>query len=497
MERVEISGTVAAPPQLAQSRYELIARIAAGGMATVYVGRLRGAAGFWRLCAVKRAHTHLVEDGVTRALLVSEARLASRLSHPNVVSVFDVEELDGELLLVMEYVEGAALSDLVRSAQARDAVLPPGVGLRIGLDACAGLHAAHELTGDAGERLGLVHRDVSPQNILIGLDGIARITDFGIAKVHTGDGEVRTTTGALKGKVGYMAPEYIRGQAIDRRSDEFALAVVLWEALAGQRLFRGEGELDTMTRVLSAPVPALSRHVEGADTEIDDVFKKALARSPNGRFPDMMAFSRALELAAGPSGLLGTHADVARFVKEHVGAEVAARRELVRARIGELDGEQSATRPRPPAVTVPIDLATETFDAETFATDAAEIDEHETIPAETVTNALAQPAPRRPASRALLIAIGGAVLGVLGTLALVQMRSADVPAPAVPPPPPAQAARSLEPESTRAPAAAPTIEPSASAEPAPPASAPRPARSWPRPPHKAPGDKPDPNPYGH
>src|ERR1700722_15465734 len=163
------------------SRYELLAKIAAGGMATVYVGRLRGSAGFSRTVAIKRAHPHLLEDPAYKAMLVDEAHLASRLHHPNVVAVLDVEELGGELSLVMDYVEGAALSDLTDRGRAQDRRLPARIAVRVALDACAGLHPAHELCDEDGKPLRLVHRDVSPHNILVGLAGMARLSDFGIA----------------------------------------------------------------------------------------------------------------------------------------------------------------------------------------------------------------------------------------------------------------------------------------------------------------------------
>src|SRR5262245_40221506 len=162
------SSTTIQHPLPRTSRYELLTKIAAGGMAMVYVGRLRGAAGFWRLCAIKRAHPHLVEDPELRRSLIAEARLASRIQHPNVVPISDVEELEGELLLVMDYVEGAALSELIRHASDAGRRLPPRVVVRVVLDACAGLAAAHDLKDENGTPLGLVHRDVSPQNVLVG-----------------------------------------------------------------------------------------------------------------------------------------------------------------------------------------------------------------------------------------------------------------------------------------------------------------------------------------
>ncbi|MEJ7733097.1 MAG: serine/threonine-protein kinase [Polyangiaceae bacterium] len=321
------SGTSSATirnPLPGTSRYELVARIAAGGMATVYVGRHRGAAGFWRLCAIKRAHPHLVEDGELRRGLVAEARLASRIQHPNVVSVSDVEELEGELLLVMDYVEGATLGELLRQAADAGRRVSPRCVVRIVLDACAGLGAAHGLAGDDGAPLGLVHRDVSPQNVLVGTDGRARVLDFGIAKVDdAGEAAARTATGLLKGKVGYMSPEYLQGRPVDARSDLFALGAVLWEALAGERLFRGDNHLETMMQVRNAPAPPASRVAPGIGGAVDAVLARALEKSPARRWASMGDMAAALEAAARGGDLLGTHAEVAAEVEALAGPALA------------------------------------------------------------------------------------------------------------------------------------------------------------------------------
>ncbi|MEJ7731636.1 MAG: serine/threonine-protein kinase [Polyangiaceae bacterium] len=315
----------------ATSRYELLTKIASGGMATVYVGRLRGAAGFWRLVAIKRAHAHLVEDESFRRMLIAEARLASRIHHPNVVAVDDVEELaSGELRLIMDYVEGASLSMLMSAAARTNQPLPPRLAMRIGLDACAGLHAAHQLSDDHGESLRLVHRDVSPHNILVGVDGTARLADFGIAKVARSS--VSTTTGAIKGKLGYMAPEYIEGSEPDARSDVFALGAVIWEALAHRKLFRGTNEVDTLKRVVTAEVPSLAEVDPALGRALDGVLRKALAKLPAQRFQSAQELGAALEAAALAAGLMGSHGEVAAGVESLVGPALAERRREIRAR---------------------------------------------------------------------------------------------------------------------------------------------------------------------
>lgn len=320
-----------------ESRYELLVKIASGGMATVFLGQVRGAAGFRRYVAIKRAHAHLLENPTFKQMLIDEARLASRIHHPNVISVLDVEERRGELLLVMDYVEGAALSDLLAKAQEADRKVPARIALRVALDACAGLHAAHELADDQGKPLGLVHRDISPHNILVGLDGAARIADFGIAK--QAEGGVSTTTGSLKGKIGYMAPEYVEHGVLDARSDVFALGVVVWEALANKKLFRGSNEVDTLKRIVAAEVPPLSMVAPWVGARLDDVLAAALARVPAERFATARAFGTALESAARKDDLIASAAEVAAFVQEMVGPSLEKRRALVREKTAGQTGQ--------------------------------------------------------------------------------------------------------------------------------------------------------------
>jgi serine/threonine-protein kinase len=311
------------------SRYELLAKIAAGGMATVYVGRVKGAAGFWRLVAIKRAHPHLIEETEFRSMLIDEAQVASRIHHTNVVSVLDVEESGGELLLVMDYVDGSSLSHLVKCARERDWPVPAAVAIRIVLDASAGLQAAHDLTDEDGTPLGVVHRDVSPHNILIGTDGVARLADFGIAKVLQRGAE-GTASGVLKGKLSYMAPEYVTEHVIDARSDVFGMGIVAWELLTGKPLFRGKNEVDTLSRISNMKILPISEARSNIGSDFDRVVARALERDRDQRFPKAGVFATELEEVAKRAGLLGSNADVARFLKECLGPELEARRNLLR-----------------------------------------------------------------------------------------------------------------------------------------------------------------------
>jgi serine/threonine protein kinase len=219
-------------------RYALSEEIAHGGMATVHIGRLRGSAGFARTVAIKRPHPQYARDPEFVAMFVDEARLAARIHHPNVVSTLDVVAREGELFLVMEYVQGESLSRLVHLARQRRERVPEPMVASIVAGVLHGLHAAHEARGEGGELLGLVHRDVSPQNVLVGTDGVARVLDFGVAKAA---GRIHTTrNGELKGKLAYMSPEQLCGE-VTRMTDVYAAGVVLWEALAGARSERAKG----------------------------------------------------------------------------------------------------------------------------------------------------------------------------------------------------------------------------------------------------------------
>ena len=310
-------------------------KIASGGMATVFVGVLRGPLGFQQLVAIKRPHEHLLEDTGFRDALVREAQIAARIHHANVVDVRDVELTGASIQLVMDYVEGASLGQLIAAAGRAGQRLAPGVVVRIGLDACAGLAAAHALSDDEGRPLGVVHRDVSPQNILVGLDGVSKIADFGVAKAED-DSRAPTTVGTLKGKVGYMAPEYILGQRPDARVDVFAMGVVLWEALAGKRLFKGTNEGHALDRALREEAPLVSVARPEIGDALDDVVRRALEKDPAARFQSADELAAALEEAARRAGLFASAAEVSRVVRESVGDTLAERRKEVRARLTEL-----------------------------------------------------------------------------------------------------------------------------------------------------------------
>ncbi|MBX3219404.1 MAG: serine/threonine protein kinase [Labilithrix sp.] len=306
-------------------RYELHGAIARGGMATVYVARMSGAAGFSRTVAVKRLHPHLAADPTFAGMFVDEARLAARIRHPNVIDTLDVVADNDELFLVMAFVLGETLSKLGRSASAQSLRLPPSVVSSIVIGALEGLHAAHEATDEQGQPLGIVHRDVSPQNILVARDGVARVIDFGVAKAA---GRVQETEGGeLKGKLAYMAPEQLTRRAVDRRCDVFAMGVVVWEALTGRRLFAGDDAASTLYSVLNEPIALPSSVCPDLPFSLDSVVLRALQRDPVMRFATARDMALAIEAACPPA----SPRQVGEWVERLAADALRIRADIVRA----------------------------------------------------------------------------------------------------------------------------------------------------------------------
>ena len=283
-------------------------------MATVFLGRAVAEAGFERLVAIKLMHPQYLHQPEFEAMFFDEARLAARIRHPNVVGTLDVQKAPDGLFLVMDYVEGPTLSAIIQELRAKGQQVPIEITLRITCDFLAGLQIAHELRGPGGRLLGLVHRDVSPQNILVGGDGITRITDFGVARANvrasvTGDGEV-------KGKLGYMPPEQLAGSEVDASADVYAAGVVLWEALVGRRLFVGGDPGLVIGCVLrGAQIPPREERHEVPE-RVDRACMRALSLDPSSRFGSAAAFAEELENAARASGLdIATPREVGLFVR--------------------------------------------------------------------------------------------------------------------------------------------------------------------------------------
>jgi eukaryotic-like serine/threonine-protein kinase len=300
-------------------RYTLFGEIAAGGMATVCFGRLAGEAGFAKTVAIKRLHPELARDEGFREMFVDEARLAARIRHPNVVPTLDVVSEGGELFLVMEYVHGESLGRLLRTLRAQKEPVAPKIAAAIMTGVLHGLHAAHEAKSEEGEPLHLVHRDVSPQNVIVGVDGVARVIDFGIAKATSS--AQTTREGELRGKLPYMAPEQLGTTPASRRTDIYAAAVVLWEMLAGRRLFEADDERVVYGRIVAGASEPPSAFARDVPTALDDVVMRGLARNPNGRF----ATAREMALAIEEATPLATHSAVGAWVERSARDALTAR----------------------------------------------------------------------------------------------------------------------------------------------------------------------------
>ena len=411
-----------AAPRMHLGNYEALLQLATGGMATVYVARQIGAAGFERLVVVKRVHPHLLSNREFYDMFRDEARVAAMLHHPNVVPVTDVVEADGELFLVMEYVDSIALSTLMKAAHDLGARLAPSAVARVLADSLAGLHAAHEALDMRGQRLEIVHRDFSPQNVIVGADGSSRLIDFGVAKARHRLTETRS--GSLKGKYGYMSPEQAKAQPVDRRADLFSAGVVLWEALTGTRLFRGENEFDTIRRIVEGPIPAPSSIAPAVPRELDAVVQRALAREREKRFQSAPEFVEALEAACPPAPTR----DLAAIVKAYCGDRLDSRRATLQ---GMLDGQiEPLSESRIPLGVGP--------DAATSASSPSSrrrlVEGHADEGTEGQIAATHDaPSPRRRSPAALWIGAAAAVVGVAVVLGGVALWSSRNPAGTQPP----------------------------------------------------------------
>ena len=323
-------------PMRVLGRYALYGKLASGGMATVHYGRLLGPVGFSRTVAIKRLHPQFSKDPEFAAMFLDEARVAARIQHPNVAATVDVVATEGELFLVMDYIRGETLSRLARAARRRGLGVPLGVIGSILSGALHGLHAAHEATDTHGKALEVVHRDVSPQNILVGADGVPRVLDFGVAKAAA---RVQTTRdGQMKGKLSYMSPEQLRGSGVDRRTDIFAAAVVLWEALTGKRLFDGDDAAAILDKILERPIPPPSSIEASIPRKVDRVTLQGLARNSDERFATAREFAVALEEAIP----IASGREVGEWV-EAVAGETLSKREKIVAEIESISAVSEIT----------------------------------------------------------------------------------------------------------------------------------------------------------
>jgi eukaryotic-like serine/threonine-protein kinase len=444
-------------PERQIGRYALFGEIASGGMATVHFGRLLGPVGFARTVAIKRLHPQFARDPEFVSMFLDEARVAARIQHPNVVATIDVVALEGELFLVMEYVLGESFSKLLRSARNRGQRVPLRIVTALLAGTLHGLHAAHEAKSEHGEPLGIVHRDVSPQNVIVGIDGVPRVLDFGVAKAV---GRLQSTReGQLKGKLSYMAPEQIRAGMVDRRTDIYAATIMLWEALVGRRLYDGDNEANVLSLVLEGAVEAPSLHVPDIPPALDAIVMRGLERDPEKRFATAREMAIAIERQVG----FASSSEVAEWVEEAAAASIQRRAEKVKEiesvsmvlAGGEGDRQSSAY------------LAGDAYvsDAPTIASSSSEVHtgDPSTASAAYRLEALERSSARSKATTAAVAAVSLFLALVFGTLLVVQLNKRGAAASA--PSPDLSAAATAAPTESVvvAPTAPASAEPSASA----------------------------------
>jgi serine/threonine-protein kinase len=325
-------------------KYELLLRIGRGGMATVWVALEHAEKeDDRRLVAIKAILADLASDPEFKKMFLDEGRLVQSIAHDNVVNVYEVGEKSGFMFLAMEWVEGDSLHALIAEAGKRKPI-PPEMAVRIVADAAAGLHAAHETTDEHGQKLGVVHRDVSPHNILIGTAGQIKLVDFGVAKAMGRITEA-TSAGQLKGKFGYMSPEQAMARSVDRRSDVFSLGIVLFELTTGRRLFRGEHDAETLHLVVSGEIPKPTKIEKGYPERLEQIVLKALDRDPSKRYQTAEAFKKELEAFLKEERTVVPRAGIAALLKRVLGARIEQRRQAVRVALEASSGAGGAAEP--------------------------------------------------------------------------------------------------------------------------------------------------------
>ena len=422
-------------------RYRIVLPLGQGGTADVYLAVAGGPSGFHKLVVLKVLRKCFSDDPDFRAMFLGEARLAARLQHPNIVQTNEVVEVDGVPTLVMEYLDGQPLSQVI--VRGKQGGFPLSMQLRVLIDALAGLHRAHELTDFDGTPLSVVHRDVSPHNLFVTVEGQAKVLDFGIAKLERS--MVETEVGTIKGKLRYMAPEQIAGAKLDRRADIYAAGVVLWESVVGERMWRNCAEEDIRARVRAGDVPMPASVRSDVLPSLDRICRKALALRPDDRYATAQDLADDVEHALHELGNGVTQRDIGATVARLFADVRAATKSAIERQLG-----------RASMTAIPIL-------AEVARTPSAG------TPA-PMTSAVDTPASRPPRRRVLLGVAGGAAIGALALIGL----QTGILWHSRPGEPIAAPAPALQPLSTPAPLAPPETAPRPTA--APPELAVRPAR---------------------
>jgi serine/threonine protein kinase len=397
-------------------KYSLVARLATGGMAEIFLARLSGVAGFEKLVCIKRILPHLARDKQFIAMFFDEARIAARISHPNVCQVFELGEIDGSYYIAMEYMEGVPLS-CFRRRDYHDHPPDPRLIAGIAVQACEALHHAHQLKNADGSVMEVVHRDVSPQNLFVTVDGIVKVLDFGIAKIQ--DATIKTGTGAIKGTYAYMAPEQLRGLRVDRRTDVFALGIVMWELLIGRYLFRRDTEFLTFQAITGDPIEEVSALRPDVPAALSAVIHKALSRDRDDRFATARQLGEAIAQAIAPVTASAISEDIAQAFPVELGDQAAL------IRVARQGGSFSLDIERGPSVGPHTEIAT-TPTSQRFAL--------EDLPDRSVPPAPPVPVPSPSAPRRWPFALASVVVvaATAGVFVYVRGQAAqEQPAPVV------------------------------------------------------------------
>jgi serine/threonine-protein kinase len=409
-------------------RYELLVPIAQGGMAVVWAARMKGTRGFSKTVAVKCMLPSLSDDPQFEDMFLAEAELASRIRHPNVCEILDLGEQEGLLYIVMEWVDGEPLSTLQRAARGHGGI-PLSVATRIALSAASGLHAAHELRDEAGELVGLVHRDVSPQNVLVTYDGVVKIVDFGVAKATSQNEGTHTRAGQVKGKIPFMSPEQAMGKTVDRRTDVFALGIVLFQMITGKHPFRGDNDMATLHKICERePVTTVSSLMPACPAGLSAAIAQALEKDVDKRFETMLDFVRALERALAELTASGQDSDVGTFTRGVLGERATKRRAAMKEalRIVDEQGKSGSFVFDRPSLTDPSSVSAGSTAVELPNTVVSGRASPSSASAPDSVG-LPVPIPAKGAKRRMLaVGLLGGVLSLLGVAAVVAIRSRPV-----------------------------------------------------------------------
>lgn len=333
-------------------KYTLLRKLAVGGMAEIFLALHRSISGFEKLLVIKRILPNLTQDPEFLQMFLDEARIAATLNHPNIVQIYDVGSVGEATFIAMEYVHGEDLRSIVRGMKKKGiTTFPLEHALQIIVGACAGLDFAHSRTDLKGEPLEIVHRDISPQNVLVTFAGDVKVVDFGIARAKMAGLEEKTDRGQLKGKIPYMSPEQCRGEDLDHRSDIFSLGIILFELTTGRRLFRGETEFVTMRRILEDPYPRPSQFVAGYAPDLEGIVMKALARDRDQRYQSARELQADLEEFIRHHRIAASSLNLSKFLQEIFGDKLATQRDALAQgkRLADIIAEEEDRAPEIPS----------------------------------------------------------------------------------------------------------------------------------------------------